>query len=67
LHLGDDMYDSFAEYQTRLLREFDKMVETYGFEVIDASGSIEEVFDDLKERVSRQLNSSVSRIPRTKD
>jgi dTMP kinase len=67
LHLGDDMYDSFAEYQTRLLREFDKMVETYGFEVIDASGSIEEVFDDLKERVSRQLNSSVPRIPRTKD
>jgi dTMP kinase len=67
LHLGDDMYDSFAEYQTRLLREFDKMVETYGFEVIDASGSIEEVFEDLKERVSRQLNSSVPRIPRTKD
>ncbi|HEV8340880.1 MAG TPA: thymidylate kinase [Candidatus Binatia bacterium] len=67
LHLGDDRYDSFAEYQTRLLREFDKMVETYGFEVIDASGSIEEVFDDLKERVSRQLNSSVPRIPKTKD
>lgn len=67
LHLGDDMYDSFTEYQTRLLREFDKMVETYGFEVVDASGSIEEVFDDLKERVSRQLNSAGGRTPKSRD
>jgi thymidylate kinase len=49
------MYDSFVEYQRRLLKEFDSMVETYGFEVIDASGSVEEVFEDLKERVDRLL------------
>jgi len=55
LHLGEDMYDSFVEYQTRLLAQFDKMVEGYGFEVIDASRSIEEVFDDLKGRVSRLI------------
>ena len=52
LHLGDDMYDSFVNYQTKLLLEFDKMVETYGFEVIDASSGIEEVFADLHKRVS---------------
>jgi len=51
LHLGDDMYDSFVNYQTKLLSEFDKMVENYGFEIIDASGSIEEVFEDLRKRV----------------
>ena len=55
LHLGDDMYDSFVEYQTRMLSVFDKMVEGFGFEVIDAARSIEEVFDDLKSRVSRLL------------
>ena len=55
LHLGEDMYDSFLEYQQRLLKEFDSMAETYGFEVIDASRSIEEVFDDLKSLVSRLL------------
>jgi dTMP kinase len=51
LHLGDDMYDSFVSYQTRLLGEFDKMVESYGFTVIDASRSIEDVFYDLHERL----------------
>jgi dTMP kinase len=56
LHLGEDMYDSFVEYQGRLLAQFDRMVESYGFNVIDASRSIEEVFEDLKGRVSHVLN-----------
>ena len=52
LHLGQDMYDSFVEYQKRLLTEFDKMVEGYGFQVVDASSSVEEVFETLKNRVA---------------
>jgi dTMP kinase len=55
LHLGEDMYDSFVEYQGRLLTQFDKMVEAYGFEVVDASRPVEEVFDDVKSRVARLL------------
>lgn len=55
MHLGEDMHGSFVEYQSRLLAEFDKMVEGYGFQVIDASRSIEEVFDDLRGRFSRVL------------
>ena len=57
LHLGDDMYDSFVEYQNRIGGQFDKMVEDYGFKVIDASRSIEEVFTDLKAQISELLNS----------
>ena len=52
LHLGEDMYDSFVHYQRWLLSEFDKMVEEYGFEVIDAAPGIEEVFEKLQPRVS---------------
>ena len=52
LHLGQDMYDSFVEYQKRLLGEFDKMVEGYGFQVVDASSSVEEVFESVKNRVA---------------
>lgn len=59
LHLGDDMYDSFVEYQKRLLAEFDKMVEGYGFQVVDASPPIEEVFDELKSRVARIVEPSL--------
>ena len=62
LHLGEDMYDSFVEYQSRLLAQFDRMVESYGFDVIDASRSIEDVFGDLKERVLRMLDQ---RAPQT--
>lgn len=53
LHMGEDMYDSFVRYQKWLLAEFDKMVETYGFGVVDASGSVEEVFENLRARVEK--------------
>jgi dTMP kinase len=56
LHLGDDMYESFVEYQNRIMVQFDKMVEDYGFTVIDASRPIEAVFADLKGQVSDVLN-----------
>src|SRR5256885_8702873 len=55
LHMGEDMYDSFVRYQRFLLAEFDKMVDVYGFDVVDASGSVEEVFEHLRERVDRVI------------
>jgi thymidylate kinase len=45
------MYESFVRYQKWLLAEFDKMVENYGFNIIDASGSVEDVFNNLRDRV----------------
>ena len=53
LHMGEDMYDSFVRYQKLLLAEFDKMVETYGFGVVDAAGSVEDVFENLRARVEK--------------
>ena len=55
LHMGEDMYESFVRYQKFLLAEFDKMVDSYGFEVIDASRAIEEVFEDLRMKVESLL------------
>ena len=51
MHMGEDMYESFVRYQKWLLAEFDKMVDVYGFDVVDASGSVEEVFENLRDRV----------------
>ena len=56
LHLGDDMYESFVEYQNRIMGQFDKMVEDYGFGVIDASRSVPEVFTVLKDQISEVVN-----------
>jgi dTMP kinase len=57
LHLGDDRYESFMEYQKRIMGRFDKMIEDYGFRVIDASRSIDEIFADLKGQMSEVLNA----------
>jgi len=56
LRMGEDLYESFVRYQKWLLAEFDKMVEPYGFEIIDASRSVEEVFQDLRGRVDNIID-----------
>ena len=56
LRMGEDLYESFIRYQKWLLAEFDKMVEPYGFEMVDASNSVEEVFKDLCARVERVIS-----------
>jgi dTMP kinase len=58
LHLGEDMYESFVEYQTRILREFDNMATQYNFTVIDAAPGIEEVFEQVRSSVEPLLNLS---------
>ena len=58
LHMGEDLYESFVRYQRWLLVEFDKMVETYGFDIVDASGTVEEVFPRLRERIQRIIEGN---------
>lgn len=45
---GDDMYRNFVRYQTRLLAEFRRLAERYEFEVVDAHGTVGEIFDTLR-------------------
>jgi dTMP kinase len=56
LRLGETMFDSFVEYQTRLLAQFDAMIDAFKFEVIDATKSIEQVFEDLQTRIVQILD-----------
>ena len=51
MRLGADLFESFVNYQTRLLEEFDALSQEYGFEVVDASQSIERIAEQLKEKV----------------
>jgi dTMP kinase len=55
LNLGEDLYDSFIEYQRRLLRVFDRLTGEYGFQVLNASRSVRTVGNDLKRAVMRVL------------
>ena len=56
LNLGEDFYDSFVEYQSRLLKEFDRMAGEYGFRVVDASRPIRRVAADLRRAVARVID-----------
>jgi dTMP kinase len=56
LNLGEDFYDSFVEYQKRLLGEFDRMSGEYGFRVIDAARPVRRVAADLRRAVARVLD-----------
>ncbi len=51
LHLGDDFYDSFIEYQKAILKEFDKMTAEFDFQVVDAAKSFEEINRTLKQGI----------------
>lgn len=51
MRLGPDLFESFVNYQTRLLKQFDNMSDEYGFQVIDAGQPIEQVTEQLKARI----------------
>jgi thymidylate kinase len=51
LHLGEDFYDSFIEYQKDILKEFDKMTTEFDFQVVDAAKSFEEINRTLKQGI----------------
>lgn len=51
-HFGDDMYESFVNYQTRLIRALDKMSARYGFVEIDAGQRPDAIFRELQKRIS---------------
>jgi dTMP kinase len=57
LYPGRDMYDSFCNYQTALLAEFDRLSEEYKFEVIEASADAGQVFERLKSGIFTVLEA----------
>jgi dTMP kinase len=55
LKTGDDIYDSFRTYQSKLLREYSSMADEFHFRVIDARRPIEYIQEDLRRQVAAFL------------
>src|SRR5437764_9119756 len=51
MRLGDDLFESFVNYQTLLLEQFELMTHEYGFQVIDASLPVDLLSEQLKQTV----------------
>ena len=51
LKLGDDLYESFVNYQTKLINVLDEMSKEYNFIEIDATKEPQDVFLDIKNKL----------------
>ncbi len=52
LKLGDDLYESFVNYQTKLINILDEMSKEYNFIEIDATKEPQDVFLEIKNKLS---------------
>jgi dTMP kinase len=56
--MGNDLFESFIQYQSRVIAELDRLAETDNFQTIDATRPVEEVSSFLNERVTELLSNS---------
>lgn len=56
MHPADNLYDSFCVYQSRLIDLFDQMSEEHSFITIDATRSINTVFQDLQSHIEKLID-----------
>jgi len=59
LGLSRNVEESFRIFQGRILDEYEAMIQEVGFHVIDATGSIEEQQQQMREIVMRELGESL--------
>src|ERR1700686_3249428 len=60
LGLSRNVQESFRLFQGRILDEYEAMIEEVGFHVIDATGSIEDQQQQMREIVLRELGESMN-------
>lgn len=60
LALSSDIFDSFRNYQQRLITEYNRLAREFGFLTVDARRSVDEIQAELRHHVSNYL-----RRPRT--
>ena len=51
MRLGDDLFESFVNYQTRLLEQFEHLAREYHFQVLDAGQPVPQLLEQLKQRI----------------
>ena len=55
LPMGEDLYDSFINYQRRMIEELDTLSREYAFQTIDATRKVDDISRDLCDRVAELL------------
>jgi len=63
LKLGSDIFDSFRRYQARILREYERMTEEFGFVTVDAQQPVDAIQQELRTTIGRYLAGEVIARP----
>lgn len=58
MRFGPDRYESFIQYQTRILRALDQMAKRFNFQQIDASQPPDRIFRELQASISQLFDSA---------
>ena len=58
--MGEDLHDSFVNYQGRVIHELDVLARDYGFDTLDATRDVDDIEAELCERVTGLLARKVS-------
>src|SRR5712692_5752416 len=53
IRFGNNMFDSFVRYQTRVIRALDQMATKYGFATLDAAKPSDVIFQELQSQIVR--------------
>jgi dTMP kinase len=57
--LADNMFDSYINYQNKLITELDVMSKKFGFTEVDGSRTPDEIFETLKGVIEERIESVV--------
>ncbi len=58
--MGEDLYESFINYQRRVIQELDILATEFEFDTLDATRSVDENAEQLARRVSELLEATES-------
>jgi dTMP kinase len=57
MKLGDDIYESFRTYQTKLLREYNALADEFGFRTLDARQPVDRIQQELRRQIGAFLSA----------
>jgi dTMP kinase len=63
LALGSDIFESFRRYQSRLIREYNRLAREFRFSTVDALRPADVIQTDLRAHISAYLNRSTQTRP----
>jgi dTMP kinase len=55
LGLSRDMFDSFVQYQGKMIEQFRRLQKLYGFTIVNGERSVDEVTSELKTKIAAVL------------